>query len=339
MVDGFIQSYRSQFLEQQYEQEGKLSALDICSGAGGEALGLEAAGYMHEAVIEIDTAACQTLRLNRPSWRVIEGDIREVNGLDFRGIDLLAGGVPCPPFTIAGKQLGADDERDLFPEALRLVEQAKPTAVMLENVPGLASEKFAVYRRDLIQYLNRSGYEVTWRVLNSSDYGVPQLRPRFILVAMRSPYYANFSWPLPYNTPTTVGQALRNLMASRGWQGADHWSGNANSIAPTLVGGSKKHGGPDLGPTRARKQWETLGVDGRGIADAPPGEEFPADGLPKLTLRMTARIQAFPDSWTFAGGKTTAYRQIGNALPPPVSQAVGEAIRAALTGQKQVYQL
>jgi DNA (cytosine-5)-methyltransferase 1 len=312
----------------------KLSVLDICTGAGGEALGLEQAGFVHEAVVEIDASACQTLLQNRPSWHVIEGDIREVNGQDFRGIDLLAGGVPCPPFTIAGKQLGADDERDLFPEALRLVEQAKPAAIMLENVPGFASEKFAIYRSSLIRTLNTLGYEVTWRVLNASAYGVPQLRPRFILVALRSSYAENFLWPDAALIAPTVGQTLLDLMASRGWQGALQWSVKANSIAPTLVGGSKKHGGPDLGPTRARKQWESLGVDGRGIADLPPEEDFPLDGLPKLSLRMTARLQAFPDTWTFSGGKTAAYRQIGNALPPPVAKAVGEAILAALTGKK-----
>jgi DNA (cytosine-5)-methyltransferase 1 len=335
MVDSVIQSCHNPFLMPRLEQvHTKLSVLDICTGAGGEAIGLEAAGFMHEAVIEIDAAACQTLRLNRPSWRVIEGDIREVSGLDFRGIDLLAGGVPCPPFTIAGKQLGADDERDLFPEALRLIEQAKPAAVMLENVPGFASEKFAAYRRSLIQRLNRLGYEVAWRVLNSSDYGVPQLRPRFILVALHRPHFDNFSWPLSLETTTTVGQALHDLMASRGWPGVHQWFLKANGIAPTLVGGSKKHGGPDLGPTRARKQWEALGVDGKGIADAPPGEDFPVDGLPRLTLSMTACIQAFPDSWAFAGGKTAAYRQIGNAFPPPVSEAVGKAILSALVGHK-----
>lgn len=311
-----------------------LSALDICSGAGGEAIGLEAAGFAHEAAIEIDANACQTLRLNRPCWRVIESDIREINGLDFRGIDLLAGGVPCPPFTIAGKQLGADDERDLFPEALHLIESARPAAVMLENVPGFASAKFATYRGSLIQQLHHLGYQVTWRVLNASDFGVPQLRPRFILVALRSPYFENFNWPIPRKKPGTVGEILFDLMKSGGWQGAEAWVQRANSIAPTLVGGSKKHGGPDLGPTRARKQWESLSVDGRGIADRPPDEHFPVDGVPRLTLPMTARLQAFPDTWTFAGGKTGAYRQIGNALPPPVAMAVGESIIAALTGRR-----
>jgi len=306
--------------------------LDICTGAGGEALGIERAGFRNVASVEIEPVACQTLRGNRPSWRVIESDIRAINGADFRGVDLLAGGVPCPPFTIAGKQLGAADERDLFPEALHLIEQAEPKAVMLENVPGFASARFTAYRNELIGKLIRLRYDVQWRVLQASDYGVPQLRPRFVLVALRQPYAEAFYWPAPAKSSTTVSMAIGDLMASHGWPGAVQWSCKANGIAPTLVGGSKKHGGPDLGPTRARKQWAMLGVDGLGIANQVPGEDFPLEGLPRLTLRMAARIQAFPDTWTFAGGKTAAYRQIGNAFPPFVAQAVGEAIMAALLG-------
>src|SRR5579863_4882459 len=313
-----------------------LTVLDICTGAGGEALGLETAGFNNAAAVEIDAKACQTLRLNRPAWNVIESDIRAINGSDFKGVDLLAGGVPCPPFTIAGKQLGSDDERDLFPEALHLIEQVQPKAVMLENVPGFASAKFAFYRNNLLRKLHTLHYEVQWRVLNSSDYGVPQLRPRFVLIALREPYADTFHWPTSSSIVSTVNLAIGDLMASRGWSGVTHWYRKANGIAPTLVGGSKKHGGPDLGPTRARKQWaelgiDGLGIDGLGIANAAPDEDFPADGLPRLTLRMAARIQAFPDSWQFAGGKTAAYRQIGNAFPPLVAQAVGESIMAALT--------
>jgi DNA (cytosine-5)-methyltransferase 1 len=117
-------------------------------------------------------------------------------------------------------------------------------------------------------------------------------------------------------------------MNEQEWRGAASWRERANEIAPTLVGGSKKHGGPDLGPTRAKKAWAALGVDGLGLADAPPESNFV--GMPRLTVRMTARIQGFPDSWRFAGKKTASYRQIGNAFPPPVAQAVGTSIMAAL---------
>jgi DNA (cytosine-5)-methyltransferase 1 len=110
--------------------------LEICAGAGGQALGLEAAGFDHAAAVEIDAHACQTLRTNRPHWKVVEADVLELDGKEFRGIDLLAGGVPCPPFSVAGKQLGAADERDLFPEAVRLAGEARPRAVMIENVRG-----------------------------------------------------------------------------------------------------------------------------------------------------------------------------------------------------------
>src|SRR6202045_4992396 len=115
-----------------------LTVLEICAGAGGQAVGLEAAGFDLAAAIEIDHHAYSTLRKNRPRWKVIEGSISESDGTKFRGIDLLAGGVPCPPFSIAGKQLGHEDERDLFPEALRLVKGAQPKAVLLQNVRGLA---------------------------------------------------------------------------------------------------------------------------------------------------------------------------------------------------------
>ena len=307
-----------------------MSVLEICAGAGGQASGLDQAGFEHALAVEIDKDACSTLRLNRPSWDVLEGDVREVSGTDYKGVDLLAGGVPCPPFSIAGKQLGAEDERDLFPEAIRLVREAKPVAVMLENVKGLASARFAPYRRSILDSLEELGYLADWQLLYSSEYGVPQLRPRFILVALKKNKFHNFKWPAPVGTPPTVGEVLHDHMASEGWAGASAWAARANGIAPTLVGGSRKHGGADLGPTRAKKAWLELGVDGKGIADAPPNADTPVDFTPRLTNRMAARIQGFSDEWQFAGRKTSTYRQIGNAFPPPVAKAVGLSIAAAL---------
>lgn len=304
--------------------------LEICAGGGGQACGLEAAGFEHAAAVEIDAHACATLRANRPAWTVLQNDVRDIDGADWNGIDLLAGGVPCPPFSIAGKQLGADDERDLFPTALRMVRRAEPRAVLLENVPGFASAKFADYRNDFLHKLARMGYVADWRVLQASGFGVAQLRPRFILVALREEYAEGFAWPVPNDDPPTVGEAIGDLMGARGWPGATAWRERASGIAPTVVGGSKKHGGPDLGPTRARMQWGVLGVNGLGIADEAPGPDFPADAMPKLTVPMVARIQGFRDDWRFAGRKTAAYRQVGNAFPPPVAEAVGRAIYNAI---------
>lgn len=316
------------------DEMNPLASIEICAGAGGQAFGLERAGFDHVAVVEIDPAACNTLRENRPHWNVIEGDVRDLNGRDYRGLDLLAGGVPCPPFSIAGKQLGADDERDLFPTAIQLVEDAKPNAVILENVPGLAKARFAEYRTSLRRRIEKLGYVLDWQPLNACNFGVPQLRPRFILVAIKAKYADNFVWPRVQHSAPSVGETLYDLMASRGWRGAARWAERANGIAPTIVGGSKLHGGPDLGPTRAKLAWKELGVDGNGLADAPPDADFARNGMPKLTVRMAARIQGFPDSWAIVGRKTMAYRQVGNAFPPPVARAVGFAVRNALLGKK-----
>jgi DNA (cytosine-5)-methyltransferase 1 len=309
------------------------SAIELCAGGGGQALGLEMAGFHHAAAVEYEAQFCTTLRTNRPHWNVIQQDIRNLRAQDFTGIDLLAAGVPCPPFSIAGKQLGSDDERDMFPAALALIERAKPRGVMFENVQGLASERFADYRRKLMEQLAKLGYQPEWRVLQASDFGVPQLRPRFILVALRPRDAECFRWPSPVTKRPTVGETLVDLMGINGWRGAETWSSRADRIAPTIVGGSKKHGGPDLGPTRAKRQWRELGVDGMGIADEAPGETFAVDGFPRLTVRMAARIQGFPDNWQFTGKKTIAYRQVGNAFPPLVARAVGRSIQAAFKKQ------
>lgn len=304
--------------------------MEICAGAGGQAIGLEMAGFEASCAIEIDKHACATLRHNRPQWDVKDCDVREINGRHYKGIDLFAGGVPCPPFSMAGKQLGSDDERDLFPEALRLIAESQPTAIMLENVRGFASSKFGEYRQSIIQKLHKLGYEVSWKVLNASDYGVAQLRPRFVLVGLKAHHAKYFYWPTPHPKSSTVKDAISDLMGADGWKGLRNWKLKANGIAPTVVGGSKKHGGADLGPTRAKAQWKELGVDGMGIANAPPSKAHDLEHLPRLTNAMVARIQGFPDEWQFQGGKTSQYRQIGNAFPPPVAMAVASAIRRAL---------
>jgi DNA (cytosine-5)-methyltransferase 1 len=313
-----------------------LDVVEICAGAGGQALGLERAGFEHALAVELDAAACGTLRANRPGWKVAEGDVADPDlwrPRDYAGVALLAGGVPCPPFTVAGRQLGATDERDLYAWAVELCDAIRPRALLLENVRGLSTSRFSAYRQHVLDRLRELGYVPGWRLLHASDFGVPQLRPRTVLVALRAQDAPWFRWPSPSAQPApTVGQALGDLMAARGWRGAAAWASRADRVAPTIVGGSKKHGGADLGPTRAKRAWAELGVDGIGIADAAPAADAALSLRPRLTCEMVTRLQGWQDDWgwRFSGLKTARYRQIGNAFPPPVAEAVGTAIRRAL---------
>ncbi|OQQ16554.1 DNA (cytosine-5-)-methyltransferase [Streptomyces sp. M41(2017)] len=363
------------------------TSIEICAGAGGQAIGLHLAGFRHLALVEIDKYAAATLQENievHPKWDwerdncdvlckdVVdfepERDLKKSAGLYRRGeVDLLAGGVPCPPFSHAGKQLGEDDERDLFPRILALAELIRPRAVMIENVRGLMDAKFDDYRSRIQASLEEMepgvdglpGYKVVaWKVYEAEKFGVPQLRPRSILVAFRKDVLKDLKYeaPAPSAKRVNVFDALEETMAQRiepflaGTRAAEarrvfeDWKKDAvKDVAPTLVGGSKKHGGADLGPSRAKKAWRALGVSGMGVANAPvngqpTGTEdrdlFGADG-PMLTVRQAAIIQGFPTEWDFTGGKTAQYRQVGNAFPPPVAQAIGESIIEVLEADRK----
>lgn len=316
----------------------KYSSIELCAGAGGQALGIEQAGFEHVALVEIDRDCCNTLRANRRGWRdKVRPEGLEVFLREFarscRGVDLVAGGLPCPPFSKAGKQLGENDERNLFPVGLDIIEVVQPRAVMIENVRGILDPAFDDFRKRVLARLADMGFHGEWKLHQSSDFGVPQLRPRAILVALRKELWPSFNWPVRgKRRPPSVGDTLFEAMSRNGWAGAEAWRDLANGIAPTIVGGSKKHGGPDLGPTRARKAWAAMGVNGKTIAEEPPAADF--SGQPRLTVEMVALLQGFPRSWRFEGKKTAAYRQVGNAFPPPVAKAVAKAICRALDSTK-----
>ncbi|WP_244809252.1 DNA (cytosine-5-)-methyltransferase [Streptomyces sp. So13.3] len=362
----------------------QLTSVEICAGAGGQAVGLHKAGYRHLALVEYDTHAVATLRENVKNWpewgrakadRLVPADVREFRNSDTftelalppGELDLLAGGVPCPPFSLAGRQLGENDERDLFPEMLKLVDALRPKSVLIENVRGILAprETFASYRKKILDELWHLGYDVaeegpglsrTWRILEARDYGVPQLRPRAILVAIRRDVLGGrkFVWPTrKKGAIVSVADALRETMWQRCEPHGDRgrkvfldWLNQAEAakrsdsggVAPTLVGGSRKHGGADLGPTRAKKAWGLLGVDGMGIANDPDRCDKDRDLFrprgPMLTVEQAAIIQGFPASWNFQGGKTAQYRQVGNAFPPPVAEAIGRAIASILIPER-----
>jgi DNA (cytosine-5)-methyltransferase 1 len=237
----------------------ELTCLEICAGAGGQSLGLEQAGFVHSAVVEIDLDACETLQLNRPEWNVVRKDIHHFRGAEHHYVDLLAGGVPCPPFSIAGKQIGADDERDLFPQALHLIEECDPTSVMLENVPGLSTIRFARYRQQILDRLSGLGYETDWQVLNACEFGVPQLRPRFILVAMKPDAYRHFEWPPAIKTPPTAGPVLtpgprKPTASDRRWLAV-------HASMAVLISGRLAPGRPGSSWASTARDWQTRRPD------------------------------------------------------------------------------
>ncbi|MGW0764009.1 DNA cytosine methyltransferase [Streptomyces sp. NPDC002676] len=380
-----------------------LTSVEICAGAGGQAVGLHQAGFDHLALVEWDAHAVETLKANVggwPGWNreraqgITPMDVRKFLGSQVHKslpvgeerLDLLAGGVPCPPFSLAGKRLGRDDERDLFPDALNIIKELRPRAVMIENVRGILEppEVFIDYRRDILNTLRSFGYVVpeikeywsaekqdlvmrsAWRRIDAKFFGVPQLRPRAILVAIHEDVLKSggteFEWPLRLEgEEVTVFDKLEKSMEERckefwdkNWEGKRAKNGQrtgeaiyrdwhraaleakeaGRGVAPTLVGGSRKHGGADLGPTRAKRAWAALGVDAMGVANDPhecdPERDLFRPAGPMLTVQQAAMIQGFPDGWKFQGRKTARYRQVGNAFPPPVAEAVGRAIAAAL---------
>ncbi|MEU2622123.1 DNA (cytosine-5-)-methyltransferase [Streptomyces sp. NPDC007157] len=383
-----------------------LTSLEICAGAGGQAVGLHNAGFDHLALVEWDPHAVETLRVNVGDWpgwseehtgalrpmdvkEFLTTDVRENLLVEKGKLDLLAGGVPCPPFSLAGKRLGKDDERDLFPDALKIIEDFMPRAVMIENVRGILEppEVFIDYRRDILGELRGLGYVVpeikkswsaaeqdramrkVWRRIDASNFGVPQLRPRAILVVIHEDELGSsdseFIWPAKVKgeQATVVGELAASMEARcrkywtknkdgerakpgerTGKDVYEDWLRKASGaaevgrgVAPTLVGGSKKHGGADLGPTRAKRAWGALGVDGMGVANDPsecdPERDLFRPAGPMLTVEQAALIQGFPQDWKFQGRKTARYRQVGNAFPPPVAEAIGRAIAAVLRSE------
>lgn len=324
------------------EPEKRLTSVELCAGGGGLALGLEQAGFDPVLLLDNFDAACETLRVNRPSWNVLEMDVHHFvpgNHQEVHDVDLLAGGLPRLQSAATGQRvLGNHDELAILRKTLEITGEIRPRALLIENIPDLANKpKYASVRDEIDAELDRLGYGHEWFVLNAADHGVPQHREQGILVAFKDDGIGAFQRPSPMSGfPPTVGEVLKASMARNGWPLADQWAAQATDIAPTLVGGSGNRGGPDLGPSGTKRAWERMGVYGGSFANAEPGRNFDWDpargpkGMVPLTLDQAALLQGFPADWHFAGGKTKRYRQIGNASPPPVGKALGVAVRAAL---------
>ncbi|WP_405525391.1 DNA cytosine methyltransferase [Streptomyces canus] len=325
----------------------RLASIDVCSGAGGLALGLERAGFDPVLLLDNKPIACETLRRNRPSWNILEMDLGDFDPTMHRqayGVDLLSAGLPRVKSSATTKRVETGLELRLMKATVRLAHTIQPKALLVENVPDLvASPEFEEVRGYMESELACLEYRFHWFVLNAADFGVPQDRKQGVLVALRDRPYDGFQPPTPTVTRhMTVGEALLPSMSARGWTGAEEWAAQANRVAPTLVGGSDNRGGADLGLTGTKRAWAQMGINGAALSDEVPGlhgiQESDASGSPlrKLTVEQTATLQSFPRDWIFAGKKTARYRQIGHASPPPVGEALGRAVADALRSSASI---
>lgn len=320
----------------------RYASVELCAGLGGQALGLEQAGFDPTLLIDSNDHACRTIALNRPSWNVRPLDLTSYEAVEAvgasvsfdQGLDLLSAGLPRIKSAAGMKRDGDARERKILHAAVHIAKSVRPRAVLLENLDALVTgPQFATDRAWIERELTSAGYRVDWRVLDASHFGVPQFRKSGFLVGLAQSVVGEFDWPDPIGDPPGVGEVLGESMADRGWSGSLRWASRADRPGPALVGGSDRRGGADLGPSGSKRAWlRSAGIDGNSLGDEVPGPDFPEDGTPRITVRQAAMLQCIPGDWRIHGRKTAAYRQVGHALPPPVARALGHSLARALAG-------
>ena len=340
------------------EANEKLTSLEICAGIGGEAIGLMAAEFETVSLIDNSADAIETLELNWPRWNAVKRDLRskvaQKEILEFKGrIDLLAGGVPCQPFSRGGQRRGEFDERELFTTAGYYVEELKPRAFFFENVKGFEERKHADFRRRLTVDFNSLGYDIKLFTMKAAEYGLPQERERVVLLGLKKGYRGAFRLPSVNPTPKTFVDTIIDVLfpyrsnldaleddsfavaRSKQQKLYDDWVATwifryGDNRAPTLV-----RSGLKIGESREDK-WRQIGFDIRLEAEpVRPEQVRSVDDLPRLTIGVVKRIQGIPDNWNLPPNISTrkASLLIANAFPPVLARAVGLAVREALTGK------
>lgn len=330
----------------------QFNVLELFAGAGGLALGMEKAGFHDVGLVEVDHHACDTLRLNRPNWNVIEEDITNItnnkNGIfDYipknTTIDLLSGGYPCQSFSYAGKKMGLNDTRGtLFYHYAKIMKQLKPKMFLVENVKGLATNDNGRTLETMINVFENLGYEVTYKVLNAWDYGVAEKRERLVLIGIRNDLDISYRYPKAYDYKPVLKDVLKNVPASKGQkyspaktkimklvpQGG-YWRDLPDEVAKEYMGKSYYSGGGRTGMAR-RMSWDEPSLT---LTTSPSQKQtercHPSETRP-FTTREYARIQSFPDSWKFSGGVGEVYKQIGNAVAVNFGKEIALSVIASL---------
>lgn len=327
------------------------TAVELFAGAGGLALGLEEAGFDTLGLVELDKYACQTLRFNRPNWNVIEKDIIEVAEMGIRNfidapigeVDLLSGGFPCQTFSYAGKKMGLSDARGtMFYYYAKVLEQMLPKMFLAENVKGLVNHDNGRTLATMIKVFSDIGYKVQWKVLKALDYDVAQKRERIVIVGIRNDlakmHDLSYQLPNPYGYTLTLRDILKNVPESAGAKypeskkkvldlvpAGGYWRDIDQEIAKDYMGKSYYSGGGRTGMAR-RLSWDEPSLTLTCSPAQKQTERCHPDETRPFTVSEYARIQSFPDTWTFDCSMSNAYKQIGNAVPVNLAKAVGLSI-------------
>lgn len=330
----------------------KFTSIELFAGAGGLALGLEIAGLENVLLSEINKNACETLRKNRPTWNVIEGDVALIDFKPYKGkVDLLTGGFPCQAFSYAGKRLGFEDARGtLFFEFARAVKEVHPLICVGENVRGLLQHENGKILEGMVSILDELGYAVIPpRVLKAIFHRVPQKRERIFIVGIRKDLAMSFEWPAEDKNIYTVKDALKkgrlfdtDVAESIGQTYPKHkrevmdlippggyWRDLPIELQKSYMKGSFHLSGGKTGMAR-RISWDEPCLTLTCAPAQKQTERCHPDETRPFSVREYARIQTFPDNWEFSGSLTSQYAQIGNAVPVNLAEAMGRAIVRSL---------
>lgn len=319
-----------------------MKVIELCAGAGGMALGFEKAGLEHELLVEIDKDCVSTLHKNRPNWNVLKEDIKNVNFTPYTA-NIVVAGLPCQPFSYAGKKLGFEDTRGtLFFEFARCIKEVQPQICVMENVQGLIRHDKGRTLNTILNVLeNELNYSVQFEILNAIDYGVAQKRKRIFLVGTKKDII--FNYPKKQEGNPTLKDALKNVPKSEGTSYSETkkevldlvppggcWVDLPEDIQKEYMGKSFYSGGGKRGMAR-RMSWNEACLTLTTSPCQKQTERCHPDETRPFTIREYARIQSFPDDWQFEGSISSQYKQIGNAVAVKVAEAIGKEIINALT--------
>ena len=322
----------------------KYNYLEVCAGCGGLSYGFECAGLESQVLIEIDKTCIKTLRKNFTCENIIEGDIKKIDFKQYHNqIDILAGGIPCQSYSIAGKREGLDNANKggLFYDYLRALDDIEPSIFLIENVEGLLNIDDGDTIKFIISELEKREYTVTYKLLNSMNYNVPQKRKRLIIIGTK--LNVPFEFPEPFTNILTVRDAFKDIPDSLGMQYSEDkkkimqlvpaggcWIDLPEDIQKKYMGKSFESGGGKRGIARRLSFDEPCLTLTTSPCQKQTERCHPIETRP-LKTREYARIQTFPDSFIFEGSIGNIYKQIGNAVPCMLGYYLGLQLKKCMT--------